>query len=88
MLECTKKVYAYALVQPLQLKGRCILSVGVSQIHQSLSAEFYITCGKVATLLGRKTSEMLGVLIIMIVMIIIIDTYIARYPLIAQSAVQ
>lgn len=62
MLECTKKVYAHALLEPLQLKGKCILSVGVSQIHQSLSAEFYITCGKAATLLGRKTSELLGVL--------------------------
>ena len=62
MLECTKKVSAYASVEPLQLKGKCILSVGVSQIHQSLSAEFYITCGKASTLLGRKTTELLGVL--------------------------
>ena len=31
VLECTKKVYAYASVEPLQLKGKCILSVGVPQ---------------------------------------------------------
>ena len=32
------------------------------QTHQSLGAEFYITCSKAATLLGRKTSELLDVL--------------------------
>ena len=62
LLECTKKVYAYASVEPLQLKGKCILSVGVPQIHQSLSAEFYIICSKATTLLGCQTSELLGML--------------------------
>ena len=62
VLECTKKVYAYASVKPLQLKGKCILSIGVPQTHQSLGTEFYITCGKAATLPGRKTSELLDVL--------------------------
>lgn len=62
VLECTKNVYAYASVEPLQLIGKCILSECVPQTHQSLSAEFYITYGKAATLLGRKTSELLGML--------------------------
>lgn len=62
VLECTKKVYAYASVEPLQLIGKCILSECVPQTHQSLGAEFYITYGKAATLLGRKTSELLGML--------------------------
>ena len=62
VLECTKNVYAYASVEPLQLIGKCILSECVPQTHQSLGAEFYITYGKAATLLGRKTSELLGML--------------------------
>ena len=62
VLECTKKVYAYASVEPLQLIGKCILSECVPQTHQLLGAEFYITYGKAATLLGRKTSELLGML--------------------------
>lgn len=62
VLECTKKVYAYASVEPLQRIGKCILSECVPQTHQSLGAEFYITYGKAATLLGRKTAELLGML--------------------------
>ena len=62
MLECDKRVYAYASNEPLQLRGRCNLIVEVPQNFKSLNVEFYITRDKAATLLGRDTSELLGVL--------------------------
>lgn len=60
--ECNKIVFAYASVEPLQLKGKCNLNVCVPQTQKSLRAEFYVTHGKAATLLGRDASELLGVL--------------------------
>ena len=60
--ECNKRVFAYASVEPLQLKGKCNLNVRVPQTQKSLIAEFYVTHGKAATLLGRDASELLGVL--------------------------
>ena len=62
MLECDKRVYAYASNEPLQLRGKCNLIVEVPQTRKSLNVEFYITRDKAATLLGRDTSELLGVL--------------------------
>ena len=62
MLECNKRVYAYASVELLQLKGKYSFNVRVPQTHKSLNNEFYVMCGKAATLLGRKASELLGVL--------------------------
>ena len=62
LLECDKGVYAYGSNEPLQLRGKCDLIVEVPQTRKSLNVEFYITRGKAATLLGRDTSELLGVL--------------------------
>ena len=62
LLECNKRVYAYASVELLQLKGKYSFNVRVPQTHKSLNNEFYVMCGKAATLLGRKASELLGVL--------------------------
>ena len=62
LLECDKRVYAYASNEPLQLRGKCNLIVEVPQTRKSLNVEFYITRDKAATLLGRDTSELLGVL--------------------------
>ena len=62
LLECNKRVFAYASVEPLQLKGKCNLSVRIPQTQNSLEAEFYVTQGKAATQLGRDASELLGVL--------------------------
>ena len=62
MFECNKRVYAYASVEPLQLKGKYSFNVRVTQTHKSLNTEFHVMCGKVATLLGRKGSELLGIL--------------------------
>ena len=62
LLDCNKRVYAYASVQPLQLKGKYFFNVQVPQTHKSLYTEFYVMCGKAATLLGREASELLGVL--------------------------
>jgi len=62
LLECNKRAYAYASVEPLQLKGKYSLNVQVPQTHKSLYTEFYVMCGKAAPLLGREASELLGVL--------------------------
>ena len=52
MLECDKRVYAYASNELLQLRGKCNLIVEVQQTRKSLNVEFYITRDKAATLLG------------------------------------
>lgn len=62
MLECNKRVFAYASEEPLQIKGKCNLDVRVPQTQKSLNVEFYVMLGKAATLLGRDASELLGVL--------------------------
>ena len=62
LLEFNKRVYAYASVEPLQLKGKYSFNVRVPQTHKSLNTKFFVMCGKAATLLGRKASELLGVL--------------------------
>ena len=62
LLECNKRVYAYASAVPLQLKGKYSFNVQVPQTHKSLYTEFYVICGKAATLLGREASELLDVL--------------------------
>ena len=62
LLECNRKVFAYASVEPLQLKGKCNLNVCIPQTKKSLRAKFYVTQGKAATLLSREASELLGVL--------------------------
>ena len=59
---CNKNVYAYTHPQPLELKGSCMLRVFVPQTKMSAIAEFYVVPGQAATLLGRKTSEMLAIL--------------------------
>ena len=43
LLECNRRVFAYASVEPLQLKGKCDLSVRIPQTKNSLEAEFYVT---------------------------------------------
>ena len=55
-------MYAYAHSQPLELKGSTKLRITVPQTSMSTVAEFYTVPGVAATLLGRKTSEMLAVL--------------------------
>ena len=62
LAECDKHVYAYTHSKPLDLKGSCMLRVTVPQTKISAVAEFYIVPGQAATLLGRKTSEMLAIL--------------------------
>ena len=59
LLESSRKVYVYATSEPLQLRGKCNLTVQVPETHKSLSVEFPITRNKAATLLGRDTSEVL-----------------------------
>ena len=61
-LECDKRVYAYASNEPLPLRGKCNLIVKLPQTYQSLIIEVYIRRDKAATLLGRDTPELLGVL--------------------------
>ena len=42
--------------------GKYSFNVQVPQTQKSLYTEFYVMCGKAATLLGREASELLGVL--------------------------
>lgn len=64
MLECNKSVFAYASIEALQLMEKYIFNVQVPQTHKSLNTEFPVTCGSMATLLGRAdvASELQGVL--------------------------
>ena len=62
LLECNKRVFVYASVEPLQLKRKCSLYVCITQTRKALRGEFYVTQGKAATLLGREASELLTVL--------------------------
>ena len=62
LFECNKRVHAYVSVELLQLKGKYSSNVQVPQTRKSLYTEFYVICGKAATLLGREASELLGVL--------------------------
>ena len=62
MLESNKRIFAYASLEPFQLKRKCNLNVCVPQTQKSLRDEFYVTRDKAATLLGRDASELLGVL--------------------------
>ena len=62
LARCDKNVYAYTHSQPLELKGSCMFRVTVPQTNMSTIAEFYIVPGHAATLLGRKTSEILAIL--------------------------
>ena len=59
---CDKNVYAYTHPQPLELMGSGMLRVTVPQTKMSAIAKFYVVPGQAATLLGRKTSEMLAIL--------------------------
>ena len=56
--------HTHARSQPLELIGSCSFRLSIPQTSMSTSVEFYIVPGHAATLnlLGRKTSEMLGVL--------------------------
>ena len=62
LLETDRKVYAYASQQPLKLSGKCMLNICVPNTQTSLKAEFFVMPGTADTLLGRSSSEELGVL--------------------------
>ena len=57
-----RKVYAYASQEPLKLSGKCMLNICVPDTQTSLKAEFFVMPGTADTLLGRSSSEELGVL--------------------------
>ena len=59
LLECDKKFYTYAPVEPLQLEGKYNLTVQVPQIHKSLYTEFYVMSGNATTLIGCEASKFL-----------------------------
>ena len=62
LLKTDRKVYAYACQEPLKLSGKCMLNICVSDTQMSLKAEFFVMPGTADTLLGRGSSEELGVL--------------------------
>ena len=59
--ECDRNIHVYAHSPPVQLKDSRQLSVNVPKSDLSLFAEFCLVLGDAATLLGRKTSEILRV---------------------------
>lgn len=61
-LKTDRKVYAYASKEPLNLSGKCILNICVPDTQTSLKTESFVMPGTADTLLGRSSSEELGVL--------------------------
>jgi len=55
-------VYAYASQEPLKLSGKCMLNIFVPDTQTSFKTEFFVMQGTADTLLGRSSSEELGVL--------------------------
>ena len=62
MLKTDKEVYAYASQEPLKFSGKCTLNICVPDTQTSFKAEFFVMPGTADTLLGRRSSEELGVL--------------------------
>ena len=62
LLKTNRKVYAYAAQDPLKLSGKCMLNICVLDTQTSLKAQFFVMPGTADTLLGRSSSEELGVL--------------------------
>ena len=62
LLKTDRKVYAYTSREPLKLSGNCMLNICVPDTQTSFKAEFFVMLGTADTLLGRSSSEKLGVL--------------------------
>ena len=62
LLKTDRKVYAYASRESLKLSGKCMLNICVPDTQTLFKAEFFVTPGTADTLLGRSSSEELGVL--------------------------
>ena len=62
LLKSDRKVYAYASQEPLKLSGKCLLNICVPDTQTSFKTEFFVMPRPADTLLGRSSSEELGVL--------------------------
>ena len=62
LLKTDRKVYACASQEPLKLSGKCMLNICVPDTQTSFKTEFFVMSGSADTLLGRSSSEELGVL--------------------------
>ena len=62
LLKTDRKVYAYASQEPLKLSGKCMLNICVPDTQTPFKTEFFVMPGSADTLLGRSSSEELGVL--------------------------
>ena len=62
LLKTNKKVYAYASQKPLKLSGKCMLNICVPHTQTSFKTEFFVMPCSGDALLGRGSSEELGVL--------------------------
>ena len=62
LLKTDRKVYAYASQEPLKLSGKCMLNICVPDTQTSFKTEFFVMPGSADTLLGKRSSEELGVL--------------------------
>ncbi|XP_068712222.1 uncharacterized protein [Montipora foliosa] len=62
LLKTDRKVYAYASQEPLKLSEKCILNICVPDTQTSFKTEFFVMPGSADKLLGKISSEELGVL--------------------------
>ena len=62
LLKTDRKVYAYASQEPLKLSGKCMLNICVPDTQTLFKTEFFVMPGSADTLLGKSSSEELGVL--------------------------
>ena len=62
LLKTDRKVHAYASQEPLKLSGKCTLNICVPDRQTSFKAEFFVMPATADTLLGRRSSEVLGLL--------------------------
>ena len=62
LFKTDRKVYAYASQEPQKFIGKCMLNICVLDAQTSFKAEFFVMPGTADTLLGRSSSEELGVL--------------------------
>ena len=62
LLKADRKVYAYASQEPLKLSGKYMSNICVTDTQTSFKTEFFVMPGSADMLLGRSSSEDLGVL--------------------------
>ena len=62
LLKTDRNVYAYGSQEPLKLSGKCMLNICVPDTQTMFKTKLFVMPGTADTLLGRSSSEELGVL--------------------------